>query len=156
MSEGSRATFLEAVAARAREADVFGEVRLSDGRLVCTARDAAEPAEYRLGWDGAGGLWVSLVTPNRWLSESIETDLLHTGDKIEELIEDELVDLGHEGGTPRVEHFRSEDMLFTFRTPVQVRGDGGDEAAHAAATTLLAYEACFRQLGDMSGGDEED
>lgn len=154
MGEGSRVALLEQVAQRARQADVFGEVRIEGDRLVCTARDAEEPAEYRLDWDEAGGLWVSLVTANRWLSESIETDLLHTGDKIEDLILDELVDLGYDGPAPRVEHFRSDDMLFTFRSPVRAGREGAPDA-HAAATTLLAYEACFRQLGDMSGAGEE-
>jgi len=149
------AALVEQVAERARQADVFGAVRLEGDRLVCPARDAAEPAEYRLEWDGAGRLWVSLVTPNRWLSESIETDLLHTGDKIEELIEDELVDLGYDGAPPRVEHFRSDDMLFTFRSALPIGSDAAD-SARSAATALLAYEACFRQLGDMSGGSDED
>jgi len=149
-------TILGAVAERAREAGVFGDVRIEAGRLVCAAQDSAEPAEYRLDWDPAGKPWVSLVTPNRWLSESIEADLLHTGDKLEELIEDELVDLGYEGGPLRVEHFRSDDLLFTFRSPVP--GVAGEESAltRLASTCLLAYEACFRQLGDMSAGDADD
>lgn len=149
-----RESLLGAVAGRARDAGVFADVTIDGDRLVCTALDAAEPAEYRLEW-ADGRLWAALVTPNRWLSESIETDLLHTGDKIEELLEDELVDLGYEEGPLRVEHFRSEDMLFTFRSPIPLEGCGEEAAALRAAACLLAYEACFRQLGDMDGGDEE-
>jgi hypothetical protein len=145
---------LEAVGEAAREAAVFGDVGLRDGMLVCAASGAAEPAEYRMFRD-AGELWVSLITANRWLSESIETELLHTGDKIEELVEDELVDLGYDGPSPRVEHFRSEDLLFTFRTPVASAETAESEATARARVHLLAYEACFRQLGDMSEGEED-
>lgn len=145
---------LDTAASRAREAGVFSEVRVDEQGLVCVAQGSAEPAEYRLFWEGEQ-LWVSLVTPNRWLSESIEAELMHTGDKIEELIEDELVDLGYEGETLRVEHFRSEDLLFTFRSPIDLSGLDTERAAARSAVCLLGYEACFRQLGDMSESDED-
>ena len=145
---------LEAVASRALEAGVFASVRLDGARLVCAAKEV-ESAEYRLDRDGAGTLWVSLVTPDRWLSGSIEGDLVHTGDKMHELVTDELVELGCDDVVSAVEHFRSEDMLFTFRSPVPVAGRSSDDAASVASVYLLAYEACFRQLGDMSGGDDD-
>lgn len=150
MTSQTQNTILDAVGERARAAGVFSSVTVRGSRLACPA--LAAEAEYRLDAAPDGALWVSVVTPNRWLSESIETELLHTGDKIEELIEDELVDLGYEGGPLKVEHFRSEDLLFTFRSPVP---QGADRAG-LASTCLLAYEACFRQLGDMSGGGDED
>ncbi|MFG0260350.1 MAG: hypothetical protein ACF8LK_08365, partial [Phycisphaerales bacterium JB041] len=81
--------------------------------------------------------------------------LVHTGDKMDELVTDELVELGCDDAVDVVEHFRSEDMLFTFRSRVPVEGRTGDEAAAAAAAHLLAYEACFCQLGDMSGEGED-
>jgi hypothetical protein len=104
-----------------------------------------------------------MATPDRWLSESIEADLMHTGDPIEELIEDELVELGHDpkrdGAMPAVRHFRSDDRLYTFENLVPcghalASGDV-DGAAAIAGRYLLAYEAAFRELGDMSGGDDE-
>ena len=51
----------------------------------------------------------------------------------------------------KIEHFRSDDMLFTFRSPLPA----GIQAADAAKV-LLAYEACFRNLGDMNAGGAED
>lgn len=144
----------EAVASRAREAGVFASVRVEGHRLVCVAKEV-ESAEYRLDWDEAGSLWVSLVTPDRWLSGSIEGDLVHTGDKMDELVTDELVELGCDDVVDTVEHFRSEDLLFTFRSRVPVAGRSGDEATSIASAYLLAYEACFCQLGDMSGEDED-
>ncbi len=156
--ESPEGRLLAEIAALARSADVFGGVELqTDDRgqimLSAEARDSASPASYRAAFDG-GSLWVSLVTADRWLSQSIEADLVHTGDKMEDLIEEELVDQGVEGHRPRVEHFRSEDRLFTFRTPVPVRA-GEPGAAARAAAFLFAYEACFRNLGDMAGGDED-
>lgn len=149
MTDQTQNTTLAALADRAKEFGVFASAAVEGDRLVCAARDVG--AEYRVDVASDGVLWVSLVTPDRWLSESIETELLHTGDKIEELIEDELVDLGYDGGPLKVEHFRSEDLLFTFRSPTPAGGD-----AALTMTCLLAYEACFRQLGDMAGEDDED
>lgn len=143
---------LDDVRIAAQKAGVFGAITLEEGMLVCEAKEAAEPAQYRVRVDG-GVLWVELVTENRWLSESIEADLMHTGDKIEELIDEELVDLGCDDGPLAVEHFRSEDMLFTFRSKAPLHGDARD--AEIVSACLLAYEACFRQLGDMEGGEED-
>lgn len=150
------AGLFQQVSRRAASAGVFGEISVKEGQLVCRALASAAAASYRLLADG-GRLWVSLVMSDRWLSESIEADLMHTGDKIEELIEEELVELGLHGGPVAVEHFRSDDLLFTFRSPVPVslQQAATPEAAERAGTCLLAYEACFRNLGDMSAGDEE-
>lgn len=126
----------------------FAEVRVEDGRLVCRADGPEEPAFYRVEQDG-DGVWVSLVTPDRWLSESIEAQLMHTGDSIEELLDEELADQGFDAGPLSVQHFRSEDMLFTFRSRVD------DPSPEALLQVLLAYEACFRQLGDMNPGEED-
>lgn len=151
------ASLFQTVAARARAAAVFGDIRIHSARLVCTALNSAEPAEYRLESDGRR-LWVSLVTADRWLSQSIEADLVHTGDNLAELIEEELADQGHTGGPLPFEHFRSEDLLFTFRSPVpfDLPRAGTPEAADTGARCLLAYEACFRQLGDMDARDDDD
>lgn len=154
MTSQAQNTLLDAVAARARESGVFGSVVVAGERLTCRAADA--DAEYRLEPDPSGALWVSLVTADRWLSESIEAELLHTGDKMEELVDDELVELGFDGGPLKVEHYRSEDLLFTFRSRVPIEGLDPAGAARVAAVCLLAYQACFVQLGDMDGGDDED
>ena len=95
------------------------------------------------------------MTADRWLSESIESDLLHTGDKMEELAE-----LGSDDRVARVEHFRSDDKLYTFRLRVPAAKPGGTGGARTledqAATHLLALEAAFRNLGDMSAGPDEE
>ena len=151
--------FLNAVRLNAENSGVFAEVKIDRGMLACAARDSAEPAWYRLEPSSppALGKWnVALVTPNRWLSESIEADLMHHGDPIEELIEEELVDQGYEGDPLSVKHFRSDDMLYTFISPLPIANAAADdEAIRTATQCLLAYEAAFRELGDMSGAGEE-
>jgi hypothetical protein len=145
---------LEGVRPRADAAGVFAGTEIRDRMLVCRAKASAAPASYRLLVD-SGGLWVTLVMADRWLSESVEADLMHTGDKVEELVAEELVEQGMPGVSVTCEHFRSEDMLFTFRSPVALPPGGTDDraAVHAAAAWLLAYEAAFRNLGDMSAGE---
>jgi hypothetical protein len=141
---------LERAADRARAAGVFGPVFVHDHLLDCEARSSASEAYYRISLD-AGKVWASLVTADRWLSQSIEADLVHTGDKLEDLLAEELAELDHVGPAPAFEHFRSEDKLFTFRSvvPVELAALADPKAAELAATYLLAYEACFRRLGDM-------
>ena len=144
--------FLEEVARRARGAGVFKGVKVESSRVICDALASAEPAAYRVDVDEGGSVSVSLVTSNRWLSESIEAELMHTGDKIEELLEEELIDQGYEGKLT-CQHYRSDDLLFTFRSELPVKPDS--KGAAGAAKCLLAYEACFRELGDMEADEEE-
>ncbi len=146
----TRGAFFDAIKQAADRAGVFDGVRTENEYLECRADGSAEPAFYRVFFEDGSG-WVSLVTKDRWLSESIEADLMHTGDSLEELLEEELADQGFEGATPGFEHFRSEDMLFTFRSKIPGVAEPIDESMVEPATQmLLAYEACFRQLGDMS------
>lgn len=149
--------FFAALKSRADATGDFGPTRIEKGRLVLEARDAAAPAQYRVESD-AGVIWVSLVTADRWLSESIETDLLHTGDKLDELIDEELAELDYDGPSLGFQHYRSDDKLFTFRSSTQVSDSAaGDTAAiDLVFTCLRGYEACFRNLGDMAGGDDEE
>lgn len=153
------AGLLAQVAERAKAAKVFGSVELTDQMLKCAALASAEPAEYRLLVD-QGKLWVVLVTEHRWLSQSIEADLVHTGDKIDELIEEELVNLGVRNLRLTYEHFRDPQKLYTFRSPLPtdiVKASAADaDAVHLTTTALLAYEAAFRPLGDMEADEDED
>jgi hypothetical protein len=152
----------------AQSSGVFGVCAMkSETRIECEASNAAAPAFYRLEAE-TSRLWVSLVTEDRWLSQSIEADLVHTGDKLDELLDEELADQGYErsgrgggGGSGfriMFEHFRSEDKLFTFRSivPVDVSKDSADEIARVGGIFLRAYEACFRRLGDMDAQEGEE
>jgi hypothetical protein len=140
--------FIAGVADRARAAGVFSRVETEGGVLRCHAPASAEPAWYALFRDGAA-VYIALQTPARYLSQSIEQDLVHTGDKIEDLLQEELTELGHEGPALRVEHFRDEQKLYTFRSALSPGA-----SVESAAKILLAYEACFRHLGDMEAGED--
>ncbi len=152
---------IEAVAERVKRAEVFEDVRCLDGALRCQARDVESEAFYQLlaqpGNGGGGEVWIGLHTADRWLSESIEADLLHSGDKMEELLEEELVELDYDGGPVPIEHFRDDAKVYVFRSRLEMdeAGSPTDPAVtDRAVKILLAYEACFRQLGDMSPSDE--
>lgn len=148
----------EEVGERAREAKVFERVRRTDPALVCRAKGLADSeACYKVSTNDQHNIvYVGLYTPDRWLSESIEQDLLHRDDKVEELLEEELVDRGFEARLP-VEHFRDDHKQFVFRSPVQLppgeslKGEGMTDRVTQA---LLAYEAVFRELGDMAPHDK--
>lgn len=152
---------LEALLPRAVAANVFGSVSIVNNprrgvMLRCQALASAEPAEFRVFLD-EGKVWIALITEARWLSQSIEADLVHTGDKIEDLLEEELIDQGWEGVRLGYQHFRDEDKLFTFRSalPFALEACDSPEAIDKSARALLAYEAAFRPLGDMEADDED-
>jgi len=147
-------TLFTAIARGAEKAGVFGSVIVNDEGVVCTALNSAESADYRV-FSEKGGIWVSLGMKDRWQSESIESELVHSGDKLNELIDDELDDLGVEEPRSTFEHFRSPELEFVFRSRVPVEGTD-EQAAETVGTWLLAYEQCFRQLGDMDVTEEDD
>jgi hypothetical protein len=147
-------------AERAAQSGLFGALEFVPPpalALRCQAKASADPAFYSLFLD-AGTLYVALQTPARYLSQSIEADLVFTGDKLEELLHEEMIELGYAGAPLSMQHFRSEDLLYTFRSPLAVTPE--QWATHATrelvAQALLAYEATFRPLGDMEGDDDED
>lgn len=138
------------VARAALDAGVFAGVEHTEERVECKAKAAAAPAYYRVDVQ-RGKACVSLVTPDRWLSQSIEQQLVFTKDKLPDLLDEELAELGFRGPKLAVEHYRSDDKLYTFLTRV-----GPEDVAEATLRAyLLAYEAAFRNLGDMPGGDDE-
>ena len=147
---------LEAVAAGAAASGVFGNVTLGPGGVACDAKASPAPAQYRITAE-TGRVYVEVTTADRWLSHSIEADLLNTGDSLGELIDEELVELGaaplHGTGTPaKVEHFRNDDKLFVFRSLIS---PGMAGRPSEVSLILRAYEACFGKLGDMSAGESE-
>lgn len=151
--------FLAAVAQRAKAAGVFASVNVQPNAVVCEAKASAAAAQYRLTIEKEHA-YVELTTADRWLSHSIEADLLNTGDKLEELIDEELVELGASAMHAKVEHFRNDAKLFVFRSRLPLGKGGplpleGPNSVEMASRALRAYEACFAALGDMSAGSEE-
>lgn len=129
---------------------VFGEVVLAGSRLECSAKSSPVPAQYRveltdMGWN------ISLGTMDRWLSESIESQLVESRDSLEDLLNDELIDLDWKEGAVPVRHFRDDAKRYVFECTL---GRGSDKADNLRRTSafLFAFEAAFSQLGDMSEG----
>jgi len=158
MTRGASGVMYEQVAGRLRGLAVFQDVRWDDEALSCRARFVDSETYYRVCVDpGKPVAQVGLYSPDRWLSESIEADLMHQGDKIEELLEEELVEQGLDFQLP-IEHFRDKQMRYVFRSPVELPGEeslSGQATVDRIVRVLLAYEAVFGQLGDMKSPDEQ-
>ena len=161
----------------------FESIEVSNGALMCAARGSDSPAFYKIVFE-AGRLCISLLMADRYLSQSIEQDLVHNGDKLSDLLADELIDadVRFPAGCPplTVDHFRDTHKLFTFRTflpaalvaldrlvtpeaaiaPMLEAGAAAEiscePAVHRLVAVLLAYESCFSRLGGMSAGANED
>jgi len=136
----------------AQEAEVFAEVELTQRGVRCEAKESAEPAFYWCSIE-EGDIWVSLETEDRWLSGSIEEELVATGDKLDELIEEEIVELGHHDAVVEFDHLRTPEKVYVFRSKVSTPLSDPKAPEHALAW-LLGYEAAFRELGDMSEDEE--
>ena len=148
----NRSELLQTVASAIPAEGPFASIEVLGDRIRCHAKDAPAPAWYELAATD-DGIIVRFATPDRWLSESVETDLMHFGDPIEELIEEELAELGWNGSVPTVRHFRDYARLYTFENTVPTTPE---QASETARLFLLAYEQAFRALGDVGGGDEDE
>ena len=156
MTETStHAAMLDTLAQRATDADLFESVEIDQGLLKAHARVVESPCWYQVGpletVDETSRVWVGMYTPDRWLSGSIEADVLHLGDKYEDLLEEELIDQGYNARFD-MQHFRDDDKIFVFRSAVPMATEqklDEPERLESVFQTLLAYEACFRELGDM-------
>lgn len=135
-----------------RESGRFASVEPVDGEVRCRALEV--DAHYIL-LQGDRGLMVRFQTPDRWLSESVEADLYHSSDTLDELLEESLDELEwpiDEAPTTGFRHYRDEDLRYVFEHVIPDHGDPED----AASTWMLAYEATFHELGDVAGEEDED
>lgn len=138
----------------AKEASIFASVALTGERLECEAKDSAAKAQYRI--EAASDGWrLSLGTADRWLSESIESQLVESRDSMEDLLREELVDLDCLEAPPKIRHFRDESKRYVFECTVPFGADLADDLQRAQLF-LFAFESMFRQLGDMSGAGSEE
>jgi hypothetical protein len=147
------ATVFDAAIKPLEDAEVFAEVSRTDTGVRCDAMHVEEECYYAAHADDAGQLWVGWYSPDRWVSGSIEGDLVHTGDKIDELLEEELVDQGLSLSIP-LEHYRNDEKLFVFHGKLSLP-DHADEAVDTLTKVLLAFQACFVELGDMAPEEDD-
>jgi len=136
------------------ESKQFASIKRTDNGVRCDALHVQEECYFAAHADDDGTVWVGWYTPDRWLSESIEADLVHTGDKIDELLEDELVDQGL-SIKMKLEHFRDQDKIFVFRGKLDLPDDSAEAASETVSKALLAFQACFIELGDMDPDEDE-
>lgn len=136
------------------DAEVFANVTRTGTGVRCDALHVEAECYYAAQLDDAGNIWVGWYSPDRWVSGSIEGDLVHTGDKIDELLEEELVDQGLSISIP-LEHYRNDDKLFVFQGKVELP-DEVDRATETLVKILLAFQACFIELGDMKPGEDDE
>lgn len=138
---------LDTVVSGARGCGRFSSVDADATGVAARPGDPEIDAAFRVDWNG-GGFEVALKTPDRWLSQSVEASLMNTGDDLEDLIDEELVELGCDDGPLPVKHFRDEQKQYVFVSPVP-----GDSAQTLVAC-LCAYERAFAGLGDFLSHDD--
>jgi hypothetical protein len=141
------------VSEQAEQKGVFAEVKLEAQQLICQAKtdDPDTKAWYKLTVGESDDIHVGVYTQDRWLSESIETDLVEHKDDIEDLLADEMYELGIDEGLG-VFHFRDEDLQYVFRSQILMPADQAVDCAEFVdyvTKVLLAYESTFNQLGDL-------
>jgi hypothetical protein len=137
---------LQSLVQQASQSGRFKDASINGDTVRCRAKDASAEAWYVI--DKADGHWsIALETADRWLSESIEGDMLEGRDTAEELVDDELVNLDFPNRCPQVKHYRNDDKVYVFRSRVPLEGIADETTG--IATYLLAFEAAFSQLGDM-------
>ena len=137
---------LQSLVQLALDSGRFQNATVNGSAVRCRAKDASAEAWYVI--DKTDGHWsVALETADRWLSESIEGDMLEGRDTAEELVDDELVNLDFPNRCPQVKHYRDDAKVSVFRSRVPLEGIADETAG--VATYLLAFEAAFAQLGDM-------
>lgn len=143
---------LAAAGEQLKSNDLFETVEVREGNLIAVAADTDGAVEYRVL--NASPNVVGLYTPDRWLSQSIEADLVHTGDKIEELIEEELVDLGLNDKLD-VRHYRNDAKEFVYESQVGDLSGSARADAERLSKLILAYAQCFAELGDLAADEQE-
>ncbi|MEM1167276.1 MAG: hypothetical protein AAGI30_13415 [Planctomycetota bacterium] len=154
----SLGALLERAAELARSEDAFESAEVDGGVLRVTPADCEHECDYRVeAVDGS--LFAGWYTPDRYLSQSVEAELVYTGDDLDDLVDEELADQPGWTLPTRLapfEHLRTESKVFTFRSRTPLGVDAGDSAAHAASliAALVAYDLAVRQLGDMKPDDE--
>ncbi len=135
------------------ESGAFAKVARTDAGLRCDALHVEEECYYAVTADPDGTVRAGWYSPDRWISGSIEGDLVHTGDKIDELLEEELVDQGVSQSIA-LEHYRNNDKVFVFHGRLDLPSDPA-EASALVVKVLLAFQACFVELGDMSPEEDD-
>jgi hypothetical protein len=155
LTTGQRAAF-SAAATSLRASGVFASVEVRPPGLWARPANIEADASYRIEIAPDGEIAASWCSPDRYVSQSIEAQLTWTRDDLDDMLDEELVDLGWTSGKLHpLKHFRDDDQLFVFRAVLPMRGrDLGQEHGEPLARCLLAFDRVFREFGDMKGDAE--
>ncbi|GAB4515536.1 MAG: hypothetical protein Tsb0013_20120 [Phycisphaerales bacterium] len=125
--------------------------------VTCHATDTPDEAQFCIEVDHEG-VWLTWASTDRYLSQSIEAELMFTGDDLDDMVDEEIVDTGWDLGklTPNT-HYRDNDMRFVFRwkTPIDPGAIDAKHHAEPFAKALAGVVEAFAELGDMSEDDED-
>ena len=142
-------SLLSMLATEAAACGAFGAISSTATTLTLATRSGAN-ARYTVAAQ-ATSLQLRMETPDRWLSESVETSLLEGSDSLEELLAEELDALGAAAPPFKFRHFRDDAKVYVFELELPLPAIG---AAATALTYLRAFVATFGQLGDMGEAPE--
>ena len=162
---------IDAVASDAEALDLFESVETREDRVICYADGPESPAWYAIRFDHvvAAGAYdegeeveasvtLSWNSKDRYLSQSIESDLVYTGDDLDDMLDEELVDLGwSRGRLDPFKHYRDEEetFVFVFCLPLKQSKLTPNDAADLVKC-LQAADLVFSELGDMAEDDESE
>ena len=143
MSDETR-TLLESVAEMARETGEFSSVAIDEEGLAARFIDEDVDAAFRVDpapGGGGSGLEVSMKTPDRWLSQSVEATLVNSGDALEDLIDEEL-------------HLRGKRVQSVQRASVlRVGLEGGLVLVGGSESIALPPGQIAQECAYLRGGD---
>lgn len=161
---------IDAIAQKADALDLFDGVEVQEDRVLCFADGPESPAWYAIRFNHfVGGaaydeeseqqpsVTLSWNSKDRYLSQSIESDLVYTGDDLDDMLDEELVDLGWTRGRfDPFKHYRDEEetFVFIFRIPLEQRKLKVSDADDLLKC-LQAADLVFSELGDMAEDDED-
>lgn len=149
--------FLDALIEPLKAHPLFDAARRDADSAIAHATDTPEDAHFCVEVDSEG-IWLTWASTDRYLSQSIEADLMFTGDDLDDMIDEEMVDAGWDLGklSPST-HYRDDHMRFVFRCKAPIKPDAIDAQSHAEpfANGLAGFATAFAELGDMSEGDED-
>ena len=164
------APLLNAIASKAEALDIFDGIETTEDRVLCYADGPESPAWYAIrvnhvlaagafneDEETAPSVTLSWNSKDRYLSGSIEGDLVYTGDDLDDMLDEELVDLGwSRGRLDPFKHYRDEEETFVFVFALPLKQDKLSERdADDLVKCLQAADLVFSELGDMAEDDED-
>ena len=149
---------LTRIAERALAHDVFDSAEVKGSMVYAHATDSPEEAFYRVEIDEEG-VFVSWASEDRYISQSIEAELMWTGDDLDDMIDEGAQDAGWTlGRMEPLKHYRDEGMHFVYRSKTPIAPADADAGAHAdqLVAAMAGYAEAMAEFGDMKPESDDD